>query len=164
MALSTYAREQDVLARYKSVRRSAKTTKTDKWLRQWESTLRDIKERKLPEVDGICPTRAFLQAVEKIQPAFANHWSFMIESKGVMTPTADLKKEIRDGFQIAQMFRNHVNLSYNTKGAFTATTLQGEEALADSQSSNRGQKCVSGYGKYPVDQYYILNKHLRPKG
>ena len=98
VAPSTYAREQDVLARYESVRRSAKTTKTDEWLRQWESTLRDIKERKLPEADGIRPTRAFLQAVEKIQPAFANHWSFMIESKGVMTPTADLKKEIPDGF------------------------------------------------------------------
>ena len=33
VALSTYAREQDVLARYESVRRSAKTTKTDEWLR-----------------------------------------------------------------------------------------------------------------------------------
>lgn len=34
VAPSTYAREQDVLARYESVRRSAKATKIDEWLRQ----------------------------------------------------------------------------------------------------------------------------------
>src|SRR5947207_4996159 len=84
VAPSTYAREQDVLARYESVRRSAKATKTDEWLRQWESALRDLKERKLPEADGIRPTRAFLQAVEKIQPAFTLHWSYTIESNAVM--------------------------------------------------------------------------------
>ena len=123
MAPSTYAREQDVLAKYESVRRSAKATKTDEWLRQWESALRDIKERKLPKADGIYPTRAFLQTVEKIQPIFTNHWQFMIESKGVITPTADLAKEIPDGFQIAQIFRNHINLNQNTKGAFSAATL-----------------------------------------
>ena len=60
VAPSTYAREQDVLARYESVRRSAKATKTEEWLRQWESALRDLKERKLPKADGIRPTRAFL--------------------------------------------------------------------------------------------------------
>jgi hypothetical protein len=47
----------------------------------------------------------------------------MIESKGVMSLTADFKKEIPDGFQIAQMFRNHVNLSYNTKAAFAVVTF-----------------------------------------
>jgi len=165
VAPSTYAREQDVLAKYESVRRSAKATKTDEWLRQWEGALRDIKERKLPEADGIRPTRAFLQAVEKIQPAFANHWQFMIESKGVMTPTADLAKEIPDGFQIAQMFRNHVNLNQNTKGAFSAATLQGEEAPPDGQDQNRGQnrqKCVKGHGGYTPDECHYLNKKAWP--
>src|SRR5256714_14222916 len=155
VAPSSYARERDVLARYESVRRSAKATKTDEWLRQWESALRDIKERKLPEADGIRPTRAFLQAMRKIQPAFANHWPFMIESKGVMTPTADLAKEILDGFQIAQMFRNHVNLNQNTKGAFSAATLQGEEAPPDGQDQNRGQnrqKCIKGHGGHTPDE------------
>jgi hypothetical protein len=106
VAPSTYAREQDVLARYESVRRSAKTTKTDEWLRQWESALRDIKERKLPETDGIRPTRAFLQVIEKIQPAFTLYWSNTIESRAVMAPKADLTQEIPDGFQIAKIFRN----------------------------------------------------------
>jgi hypothetical protein len=54
----------------------------------------------------------------------------MIESKGVMSPTADLKKEIPDSFQIAQIFRNHINLG-NIKAAFAAATLQGEEAPPD---------------------------------
>ena len=34
VAPSTYAREQDVLARYESIRRSAKATQTEEWLRQ----------------------------------------------------------------------------------------------------------------------------------
>ena len=78
----------------------------------------------------------------------------MIESKGVMSPKADLTKEMPDGFQIAQMFRNHVNLGSNTKGAFSAVTLQGEEAPADNQDQNRGQrrqKCFDGYGKHTPD-------------
>src|SRR6266516_1037839 len=124
VAPSTYAREQDVLARYESIRRSAKATQTEEWLRQWESALRDLQERKLPEADGIRPTRAFLQAIEKIQPAFANHWTFTIESKAVLSPKADLKKEIPDGFQIAQLFRNQLNLS-NTTAAFSAANHQG---------------------------------------
>ena len=56
---STYAREQDVLARYESVRRSAKATQTEEWLRQQESALRDLQKRKLLEVDGIYFIRAF---------------------------------------------------------------------------------------------------------
>src|SRR5437762_8362136 len=131
VAPSTYAREQDVLARYESIRRSAKATQTEEWLRQWESALRDLQERKLPKAHRIRPTRAFLQAIEKIQPAFANHWTFTIESKAVLNPKADLKEEIPDGFKIAQLFRNQITLS-NSKAAFAAATLQGNEAPADS--------------------------------
>ena len=167
VAPSTYAREQDVLTQYESVRRSAKATKTEEWLRQWESTLRDLQERKLPEADGIRPTRAFLQAIEKIQPAFANHWTFTIESKAVLNPTADLKKEIPDGFQIAQLFRNQLTLS-NTKAAFAAATLQGNEAPSDGQNQDQnGQKqgkCIEGHGNHTLEQYYYLNKNLRPEG
>src|SRR3989440_11606370 len=65
VAPSTYARAQDVLARSEPVRRSAKATTTEEWLRQWESDLRDLKERKLPETKAIRPTSAFLIAVEK---------------------------------------------------------------------------------------------------
>jgi len=170
VAPSTYAREQDVLARYESVRRSAKATKTDEWLRQWESTLRDLKERKLPEADGIRPTRAFLQAVEKIQPAFALHWTNTIESKAVMSPTANLAQEIPDGFQIAKIFRNQVNLS-NTKGAFSAATLQGEEAPPDgqTQAQNQGQgqrrqRCFEGCGRHTIERCFYLNKDIRSEG
>src|SRR2546421_2659548 len=166
VAPSTYAREQDVLARYESVRRSAKATKTDKWLRQWESALRDLKERKLPEADGIRPTRAFLQAVEKIQPAFALHWSNTIESKAVLNPKADLKKEIPDRFQIAKIFRNQVNLGSNTKGAFSAATLQGNEAPSDGQnqdqSGQKRRKCFDGRGRHSLERCFYLNKDLRP--
>ena len=165
VAPSTYAREQDVLARYESVRRSAKATKTDEWLRQWESALRDLKERKLPEADGIRPTRAFLQAVEKIQPAFTLHWSNTIESKAVMSPKADLTKEIPDGLEIAKIFRNQVNLSSNTKGAFSAATLQGEEAPTDGQNQGQRQKkYFEGHNNHILEQCFYLNKDLRPKG
>jgi hypothetical protein len=53
----------------------------------------------------------------------------------VISPTADLKKEIPDGFQIAQMFRNHINLD-NIKIAFAAATLQSEEVPPDGQNYN----------------------------
>ena len=95
----------------------------------------------------------------------------MIESKGVMSPTADLKKEIPDGFQIAQMFRNHVNLG-NTKAAFAAAaTLQGETAPSDSQNqdqsgqSQKRQKCFDiRFGRHSIERCYYLNKDLRPEG
>src|SRR6266513_1753970 len=147
-APSTYAREQDVLARYESIRRSAKATKTEEWLQQWESALRDLKERKLPEADGIRPTRAFLQAIAQIQPAFANHWTFTIESKAVLSPKADLKKEIPDGFQIAQLFRNQVNLN-STTAAFSAATLQGKEV---------DQTCFEGFRRHTLDRCFYLQK------
>jgi hypothetical protein len=52
VAPSIYAREQEVLARYDSVRKSAKATQVNEWLRQWESTLSDLKEQKLPEAEN----------------------------------------------------------------------------------------------------------------
>jgi len=160
VAPSTYAREQDVLARYESVRRSAQATKTDEWLRQWESALRDLQERKLPEADGIRPTRAFLQAIEKIQPAFALHWSNTIESKAVMSPNADLKQEIPDGFQITKIFRNQLTLS-NAMAAFSTATLQGKEAESQDKTD---QTCFEGYGRHTLDRCFYLRKDLRPDG
>jgi hypothetical protein len=130
VAPSNYAREQEVLARYDSVRKSAKATQTDEWLRQWESTLSDLKERKLPEAEGIRPTRAFLQAVESIQPLFTQTWINTIESTAVIYPSEDLTAKIPDGFQIAQIFRNQTNLITNrdATAAFSTATLQGKEA------------------------------------
>ena len=60
VAPSNYAREQEVLVRYDAVRKSAKATQADEWLRLWESTLSDLKERKLPKAEGIRLTRIFL--------------------------------------------------------------------------------------------------------
>lgn len=161
VAPSTYAREQDVLARYESVRRSAKATQTKEWLQQWESALRDLQERKLPEADGIRPTRAFLQAIEQIQPAFALHWTNTIESKAVMSPTANLTQEIPDGFQIAKIFRNQINLSSNPTAAFSAATLQGREAESQDKTD---QTCFEGYGRHTLDRCFYLRKDLRPDG
>ena len=50
-----------------------------------------------------------------------------------MSLKANLTKEILDGFKITKIFRNQINLSSNTKRAFSAVTLQGEEALKDGQ-------------------------------
>jgi len=166
VAPSTYAREQEVLARYDSVRISAKSTQTDEWLRQWESTLSDLKERKLPEAEGIRPTRAFLQAVESIQPSFTLHWINTIESTVVMYPDEDLKTKVPDGFKIAQIFRNQINVNRDATAAFsTATrqgpTLQGKEA--ESQGTTK-QMCFEGYGKHPLDRCFYLNKDRRPDG
>jgi hypothetical protein len=106
VAPSTYSREQEVLARYDSVRKSVKTTQTDEWLRQWESALSDLKKRKLPEAEGIRLTRAFLQAIELIQPLFIQIWINTIESTAVMHLSKDFTAKIPNGFQITQIFRN----------------------------------------------------------
>ena len=57
-----------------------------------------------------------------------------------MFPKADLKQEISDGFQIAQIFRNHINIGVSrdtsvSRGAtssdatavFSTATFQGKE-------------------------------------
>ncbi len=98
---------------------------------------------------------AFLQAIQNIQLAFANHWTFTIESKAVLDPKADLKKEIPDGFQIAQLFRNQLTLS-NTTAAFSAATLQGKEV------ESKDQTCFEGYSRHTLDCCFYFRKDLRP--
>lgn len=163
VAPSTYAREQEVLARYDSVRKSAKATQTDEWLRQWESTLSDLKERKLPEAEGIRPTRTFLQAVESIQPSFTLHWINTIESTAVMHPDEDLKTKVPDGFKIAQIFRNQINVNRDATAAFSTATLQGKEAESQGKTEQK-QMCFEGYGKHTLDRCFYLRKDLRPEG
>lgn len=163
VAPSTYAREQEVLARYESVRNSAKATQTEEWLRQWESILSDLKERKLPEAEGIRPTRVFLQAVGSIQPLFTQHWTNTIESTAVMYPGEDLKAKIPDGFKIAQIFRNQINVSRDATAAFSTATLQGKEAPSQGKTTEK-QMCFEGYGKHPLDRCFYLNKDRRPDG
>jgi hypothetical protein len=163
VAPSNYAREQEVLSRYDQVRKSAKVTKIDEWLRQWESTLADLKERALPEAEGIRPTRAFLQAIEAIQPLFTQTWINTIESTAVMYPSEDLAAKIPDGFKIAQIFRNQMNLVTNTTAAFSTATLQGEEAPKPKDQKDQ-QLCFEGFGRHMLDKCYYLRKDLRPEG
>ena len=116
------------------MRKSAKATQADEWLRLWESTLSDLKERKLPEAEGIRPTRAFLQAVESNQPSFTLHWINIIESTAVMYPDEDLKTKVPNDFKIAQIFRNQININRDAMAAFSTVTLQGKEAPSQSKT------------------------------
>ena len=165
VAPSNYAREQEVLARYDSVQKSAKATQITEWLRQWESALSDIKERKLPEAEGIRPTRAFLQAVEPIQPLFTQTWINTIESTAVMHPSEDLTTKVPDGFQIAQIFRNQVSVSRDaTRDAtapFSTATFQGEESESHGKTD---RICFEGFGHHTLDRCFYLRKDLRPDG
>lgn len=85
-----------------------------------------------------------------------------------MSPDEDITTKIPDGFKITQIFRNQVHLGSYTKGAFSAATLQGEEAPSDGRNQNQNgqkrQKCVKGHSKHTPDQCYYLNKDLRPDG
>jgi hypothetical protein len=159
VAPSTYAREQEVTRRYEHVRTQAKSTRTEEWLAEWESALRDAIELKLPDVQDTRPTRHFLQAVEKIAPLFAQTWFNTIETNAVMTPDVQLKTVTPDGFQIAQIFRNQQSFKSNTaKGAFAGSTLQGEQA----PSSPRPKKCPI-HRIHDLDNCYTLNKAKRPE-
>ncbi len=158
VAPSTYAREQEVTRRYEQVRTQANLTRTEEWLAEWESALRDAIELKLPDVQNTRPTRHFLLAVEKIAPLFAQTWFNTIETNAVMTPDIQLNTVVPDGFQIAQIFRNQHSFNA-TKGAFAGSTLQGEQAPSSQRSK-----------KYPLHQFHSLdnchafNKTKRPEG
>src|SRR5947207_7904714 len=78
-----------------------------------------------------------------------------------MSPDKDITSEIPDGFKIVQIFRNQIVLNGNTKGAFSAATLQGEEAPPDGQ---KRQKCFEGHGRHTFEKCYYLNKDRRPEG
>jgi hypothetical protein len=52
-----------------------------------------------------------------------------------MSPADDLTTKIPDGFQIAKIFWNQINLVI-TKAAFSAVTLQGEEAPLEDQDQS----------------------------
>src|SRR5271163_702433 len=159
VAPTTYAREQEVIRRYEQVRTQAKSTRTEEWLGEWESALRDAIELKLPDVQDTRPTRHFLLAVEKIAPLFAQTWSNTIETKAVMTPEVQLNTVIPDGYQIAQIFRNQHLLNGNIKGAFAGSTLQGEPA----PSGPRSKQCPI-HQKHQENDCYNLNKTKRPEG
>jgi hypothetical protein len=179
VAPTTYAREQEVTRRYENVRTQAKTTRTEEWLAEWESALRDAIELKIPDVQGIRPTRHFLLAVEKIAPMFSQSWSNTIETKAVMTSITTtnangtetgFEKEIPDGFQIAQIFRNQFSAIKANKGAFAGSTPQGEQD-PESESTLQGEQAPSGprstqnecpiHRNHTIDECYALNKSKR---
>jgi hypothetical protein len=79
-----------------------------------------------------------------------------------MHPNEDLTTKVPDGFKIAQIFRNQINLvNRDTTAAFLTATLQGKEA--ESQGK-RDQICFEGYGKHTLDRCFYLQKDLRPEG
>jgi len=161
VAPTTYAREQEVIRRYERVRTQAKTIRTEEWLAEWESALRDALELRIPDVQDTRPTRHFIQAVEKIAPLFAQTWSNTIETTAVMTPEIPLKDAIPDGFKIAQIFRNQhlIKIGDNPKGAFAGSTFQGEEA----PQGPRGKKCPI-HKRHKSEDCFNLNKLKRPDG
>ena len=157
VAPTTYAREQEVIKRYEKVQTEAKSTRTEEWLAEWESALRDALELEIPDVQDIRPTRDFLHAVEKIAPLFSQTWSNTIETTAVMTPTAELKATIPDGLKIAQIFRNQrYAKTSGSKASFPSSTLQGEQA----PQGSRSKKCPIHGGHKPED-CVVLNKDKR---
>jgi hypothetical protein len=157
VAPTTYAREQEVVKRYEKVQTEAKSTRTEEWLAEWESALRDALELGIPDVQDIRPTRDFLRAVEKVAPLFSQTWSNTIETTAVMTPTADLKATIPDGLKIAQIFRNQrYAKTSGSKASFPSSTLQGEQP----PQGSRSRKCPI-HGGHPPEDCYVLNKDKR---
>lgn len=79
-----------------------------------------------------------------------------------MYPDEDLTTKIPDGFKIAQIFRNQININRAT-AAFSTATLQGKEAESQGKTEQK-QMCFEGYGKHPLDRCFYLRKDLRPEG
>ena len=105
----------------------------------------------------------FLQAVKPIQPLFTQTWINTIESTAVMYPNEDLTTKIPDGFKIAEIFRNQINIDRDATAVFSTATLQGKEAESQGKSNGK-QMCFEGYGKHPLDRCFYLRKDLRPEG
>ena len=83
-----------------------------------------------------------------------------------MYPDEDLKTKIPDGFKIAQIFRNQINVNDNrdATAAFSTATLQGKEAPSQGDKTETKQMCFEGYGGHTLDRCFYLNKDLRPDG
>ena len=80
-----------------------------------------------------------------------------------MYPDKNLTTEIPNGFKIAEIFRNQINVNRDAKAAFSTATLQGQEAPSQGNQDKTMEKqiCFEGYGKYTLDYYFYLNKDLR---
>jgi hypothetical protein len=78
----------------------------------------------------------------------------------------DLTTKILDGFKIAQIFWNQININRDVKTAFLTITLQGKEASSQGNQDKTDSKqlCFEGYGKHTLDRCFYLNKDLRPDG
>ena len=80
-----------------------------------------------------------------------------------MYPDEDLKTKVPDGFKIAQIFRNQINVNRDATAAFSTATLQGKEVPSQGKTEQK-QMCFEGYGKHPLDRCFYLRKELRPDG
>jgi hypothetical protein len=161
VAPSSYAREVEALNRWNLANQNAKNTRTEDWIAEWEAALAEAKLHKLPDVEGIRPTRKFLQAVESIAPSFSTHWINQIESIAVTQPEKRLEDVIPGGPQIATILRNQLRTK-PIKGSF-ASTLQGQEAPADKEAEKGKNGCFDGR-KHSINNCFYLNPGLRPQG
>ena len=101
--------------------------------------------------------------MELIQPLFAQTWINIIESTAIIYPDKNLTTEIPNGFKIAEIFRNQINVNRDAMVAFSTATLQGKEAPSQGKTEQK-QMCFEGYGKHPLDRCFYLNKDRRPEG
>lgn len=151
--------DSEQLRRYEMAYKIYKDELKD-WQRQ-QSTINDIDDYIMRT------TGAYWSTIERVQgvrvPSFTLHWINTIESTAVMYPDEDLKTKVPDGFKIAQIFRNQININRDATAAFSTATLQGKEAPSQGKTEQK-QMCFEGYGKHPLDRCFYLNKDRRPDG
>jgi hypothetical protein len=176
VAPSDFARENEILDRYETVRKSAKSSKIEDWVAKWQKVLAEAKALNLPDVQGIRPTRHFLQAVQSIDSAFSNYWMNQIEAKAI-DGKKDWEKDIPDGIKISNIFEKQyraLKSSHNKHGGAFPATFQGEEPPQPQGQQSQGQQPQGqGKGRKPVclcgkNHYYgkcfYLNAAVRPDG
>jgi hypothetical protein len=104
IAPNTTVREIEVLKKYKAACNGLNSANVDAWLLQWDKAYRDALRINLPETVGQRPLYAFLEAVELLDPTWAQAQRIFITKSVIQnTPCISIRSLIED-FDIERRF------------------------------------------------------------
>ena len=92
-ALTTRARELEVVRRYTKLKQFSKREEPEQWLQSWEETYSEAKKLNLPNVANHCATYDFLQAIYPLDATFAFANEVHISKATEIPNVLDLIKE-----------------------------------------------------------------------
>lgn len=141
-APTDHMRELEVTTRYKQKLANPQLRGYDSWCDSWITTLKELKDLKLPEAHGTRPTFAFLDAVSTITPTFADPWKVIINAR-IQEGQID---QVPDGPKICELWRLHMRQARLTQQTSSNSSFatQSSATLNDKPPSNSPPPCICG--------------------